>query len=394
VYQEPFLWIAGPFRAGSQLLDLSEQQATNVWKNELLSNDVCSSVCVDGHLYGFDIVDVQSKTHRPSRGSFRCIEFHTGEMSWENGSTNPWRSLSEMQRNTRIGQGGIIAVDGKLIVLNELGELILLAADHQKCSELARCSILSGELTWTAPCLYRRCVFARNQSQAVCVYVGDPSDLNDSDSLLHTADLTQQVWVDLASLLLAVEPEYAFDVPSDQWLWQWLAACLCILIIGYAATWLFQRSRFDGRFGTMPMLIVFLLGAVGTTAFGHATSEFIFTWPVCLYATFAWVNDHRTVSTGGTWRDTLRRRIPVTVLVGVCFAYFLICRRLSLVFEWAFLTGFVGAFPVFVVTRLLDRPDDPAAPTSRRRTLSRMAAVLAGLCLFFAASAAFLKWRY
>lgn len=394
VYREPFLWIAAPFRAGCRLLDLSSQPVITVWQHQCLSNDVCSSVCVDGYLYGFDIVDVQSKTHRPSRGTFRCIKLATGEICWENGSTNPWRSLSETERKTRIGQAGIIAADNKLIVLNELGELILLATDHEQCQELARCSILSGELTWTAPCLYDRCIYARNQSQAVCVYLGDPAELNNTGTLLHTNDLSQHEWFDLAGFLLAVEPEYAFDVPSDRWLWQWLAACMVILIMSYIAGWLIQRSTFDGRFGTVPALIAFVLGALGTTTLGHATGEFIFTWPVCLYATFAWVNDRPTNSTGTSWKASLRRRIPVTVLLVVCAAYFLICRRLSLVFEWAFLTGFVGAFPLFGMMRLVDRPNASELPVSYRRSLTRMVAIPAGLVLFFAASTAFLKWRY
>ncbi len=394
VYQEPFLWIAAPFRAGSRLLDLSSQPATTVWQHQHLSNDVCSSVYVDGYLYGFDIVDVQSKTHRPSRGTFRCIKFATGETCWANGSTNPWRSLSETERMTRIGQAGIIAADNKLIVLNELGELILLATDHEQCRELARCSILSGELTWTAPCLYKSCIYARNQSKAVCVYLGDPAELNHTGTLLHTSDLSQHEWFDLAGFLLAVEPEYAFDVPSDRWLWQWLAACMVILVMSCMAGWLMQRSTFDGRFGTVPALIAFVLGAFGTTTLGHATGAFIFTWPVCLYATFAWVNDRPTNSTGTSWNTSLRRRIPVTVLLVVCAAYFLICRRLSLVFEWAFLTGFAGAFPLFAIMRLLDRPSASELTVSYRRLLIRMVAILAGLVLFFAASTAFLKWRY
>ena len=394
VYQKPFLWIAAPFRAGSRLLDLSNQPVTTVWQNQRLSNDVCSSVCVDGYLYGFDIVDVQSKTHRPSRGTFRCIEFATGETCWENGSTNPWRSLNEMERKARIGQAGIIAADNKLIVLNELGELILLATDHERCQELARCSILSGELTWTAPCLYEGCIYARNQSKAVCVYLGDPGELNDTGTLLHTSDLSQHEWFDLAGFLLAVEPEYAFDVPSDRWLWQWLAACMVIMTIGYVVGWLTQRSTFDGRFGNVPALVAFVLGALGTTTLGHATGEFIFTWPVCLYATFAWVNGHTAISTGTTWKDVVRRRIPVTVLLLVCAAYFLICRRLSLVFEWAFLTGFVGAFPLFAIMRLLDRPSEPGVPVAARCSLIRVVVILTGLVLFFAASTAFLKWRY
>jgi hypothetical protein len=111
IFQEPHLWISGPFRSGSHLLTLpqvgdaprtdgtasSRSNTANipafetVWKSRTLSNDVTSSVLVDGFLYGFDIFDAQSKTHRPSRGIFRCVEFLTGEERWAVGTGRPQR---------------------------------------------------------------------------------------------------------------------------------------------------------------------------------------------------------------------------------------------------------------------------------------------------------------
>lgn len=89
IYREPYLWISGPFRSGSRLyeipenLDSKEQQ---VWTSRIMSNDVVSSVLVNDSIYGFDIFDVQSKTQRPSRGMFRCIDFLTGEEKWSQGT--------------------------------------------------------------------------------------------------------------------------------------------------------------------------------------------------------------------------------------------------------------------------------------------------------------------
>ena len=64
IYQEPFLWLSAPFQAGSELLELTSNsqdgendtiEMRTVWKSRLMSNDVCSSVLVDGNLYGFDL---------------------------------------------------------------------------------------------------------------------------------------------------------------------------------------------------------------------------------------------------------------------------------------------------------------------------------------------------
>ena len=142
LYDEPYLWLSGPFRGGSQLLELSlidgKFSLLPVWQSRNMSNDVMSSVLVDGHLYGFDLFEPQAKTHRASRGKFRCINFKTGEISWSNGSGRHRRKQNESdQSEPEIGQSGIVAADGKLLLLNELGELVLLKANRQRYEELA-----------------------------------------------------------------------------------------------------------------------------------------------------------------------------------------------------------------------------------------------------------------
>ena len=73
----------------------------------------------------------------------------------------------------------------------------------------------------------------------------------------------------------------------------------------------------------------------------------MFTWPVCLFVAFepvaAAVRTQRPPK-----RSSRERRLNgmrVLVFLSVCLVYFLLCRRLSLVFEWSFLIGFVGAIP-------------------------------------------------
>lgn len=90
----------------------------------LMSNDVSSSVLVDGHLFGFDLAEAQSKVHRPSHGSFKCIEFVTGKQTWTNGDPGQRRgtSFEENKRTQTIGHASIVAADGKLLLLTDLGD--------------------------------------------------------------------------------------------------------------------------------------------------------------------------------------------------------------------------------------------------------------------------------
>jgi outer membrane protein assembly factor BamB len=294
IYQEPYLWLSGPFRSRSQLLQFSEQLGRNselriVWKDSIMSNDVVSSVLVDGHVYGFDIFDVQAKTQRPSRGIFRCIDLQTGEERWAEGTGRP-NHRKNGGDPTNIGQAGIVIADGKLILLNERGELILLRATPVKCDELARTSVLSGELTWTPPVLNRGRVYVRNHSRAVCVYVGEPEFLDPGLATLSVADIPQAEYFDLAAAILTVEPEYMFDVPSNRWLFVWYGTSLAILACsGLLALGVSRCVRPNRRGITrrcVYVLTAFLAGAVGTTVLSALSREFIFTWPVCLFVAF------------------------------------------------------------------------------------------------------------
>ena len=145
-----------------------------------MSNDVCSSVLVDGFVYGFDIRDVQSKPHRPSRGQFRCIEFLTGRERWANGPANRMEHAdsppSDMPPELPIGQATVLYADGKLILFNDLGELILARANPDRYEELARSRVLGGELCWTQPMLLDGRLYVRNHSRAACLVLRDPHD--------------------------------------------------------------------------------------------------------------------------------------------------------------------------------------------------------------------------
>ncbi len=364
IFSEPHLWLSGPFRAGSQLLELSpaaeKDRIRTIWDSEVLSNDVVSSVLVDGHIYGFDLFEAQSKTHRPSRGKFRCIELSTGNVKWSQGSGRHRRSLEKSgEAAQEIGQAGIIAADGKLILLNELGDLILLRADANRCDELARASVLKGEITWTPPTLHRGRVYVRNHSRAVCVYVGEERLLRTDAPVLEVADLPQQEYRDWATLILAIEPEYAFDIPTTEWLWNWYFASFAILIVaelgGFLSKVLLRPllRKVDAR--SLGRLIAFVMGVVGTTLLSRLTGDFVFTWPVCLFVAFANaaspannepVNHHRIL-------PALTRRIPLLCFVVTSVVYFLVCRRLSLVFEWSYLAGFVAALPFLQIQKRL-----------------------------------------
>ncbi|MCA9147357.1 MAG: PQQ-binding-like beta-propeller repeat protein, partial [Planctomycetales bacterium] len=363
IYSEPYLWISSPFQAGSELLEFTsdnDQPVRTVWKSTHMSNDIFSSVLVDGAIYGFDLHEAQAKTHRPSRGTFLCQDLITGERLWSVGDPKQRYSSARSATNDepRVGHAMVIVADGKLILMNDTGELILASVDREKYEELARVSVLGGEICWSQPTLNRKRLFVRNHSRAACLYLGDPSELEQAtrELAVKTSDIPQSKYVDVAALILGVEPEYAFDIPSIEWLLSWfffsiggvLASSLVAVILArriVGVNWSYETTRWT------IWIVAFVLGALGTTFLSRWRGDFVFTWPVCIFVAF-----HTAVAQTRSRNNApvsqvarLRSAASAVMLLTSCLVYFLLCRRLSLVFEWVFLCGFVAALPFLIV---------------------------------------------
>ena len=237
IYREPYLWISSPFQSGSELLELTDDPASGtrtVWKSNDLSNDIFSSVLVGGALFGFDLRKAQAKSHRPSRGTFECLDFLSGRVHWKFGDPGLRRTQKPDSPSppTHVGHASVIVADGKLILFNDTGELILARATTDRYQELARASVLAGDICWTQPTLHGGRLFVRNQSRAACIYLREPEQLQPDvrARLLTTHDIPQKPYVDLAAMILGVEPEYAFDIPSRAWFRNWYIVSNGILV--------------------------------------------------------------------------------------------------------------------------------------------------------------------
>ena len=414
IYEEPFLWITGPFQRGSELLEISPEPrlpVRSVRQSRLMSNDIFSSVLYDGALFGFDLQEAQAKTHRTSRGIFRCVDFRSGQELWSVGNgrlqrspTNTTSDSAIMAANVAnellIGHATVLVADRKLILMSDLGELILARASREKYQELSRTTLLGGEICWTQPALSNLRLFVRNHSRAVCVYLGEPESLEPQlkKKSMPVSAIPQRKFRDIAGLLLGVEPEYLFDLPSLTWLWRWYLTSLfgilggsiaivhlCIGLFKFASRHVASREvkafswldRLDRLEIWSFRILAFVLGALGTTVLSHWTQEFIFTWHICLYV--AWQVAMANLSKRTASRNHLQRVQSIGALLFLlttCLAYFLICRRLSLLFEWAFLGGFFAAVPFHLLSKNLCRPVDTwagdtssgkNAPTGRLR---------------------------
>ena len=408
LYREPILWTSAPFQSGSRLWELTDRELPTcheVWHSELMSNDVSSSVLVDETIYGFDLAEAQSKAHRASRGSFRAIDWSTGKERWHNGESKTRRATDfETNRSQKvIGHANVLAADGKLFLLSDIGDLVLIESNPDRYVELARARVLGGEIGWASLALDRERLFVRNRSRAVCLFVGDPklASFEVRSSQLTVADLRQGQVRDF-STIIGIEPDYAMDPPTQRGLWQWYVAGACILTVAgllVATMRLFLSKRMTASSCRCAFTVTtFTLGIFVGPIASLVRNEFIFTWPVCLFITFA-VAIHRcqlrlSEHASNVKSPAKKDRLIAMLFVVTCGVYFVVCRRLSLVTQWLFLCGFPVAIPALLLDRyLLSRIEVTKRATWTSLALSWLLTQLA-FAAYFSLSACLLGIKY
>lgn len=402
IHRPPYLWISGPFRAGSRLLEITLDPPgfREVWRRKGMSNDVCSSVLVGDHVYGFDLRDVQSKVHRPTNGWFRCIEFETGDVVWTNGEENVRRRLDDATTDA-IGHASVIHADGKLVAFNDTGDLFLVEANPAACRVLSKVRVLGGRIGWTTPALVGSKIYLRSGSRTVCLELG-PESPDETTDVMRVGDLPADTSRDWTATILPVEPEFSMDAPSRAWLWDWFVWCVLLgwvaapvlagaIVLGLRAVLPENRRPGRGTFGGLRWTLALLGGLLGTTLLSGALGRFVFTWPLSLAVAFEAVC-HRLGAhkEGRGWWSFVRDRLPMLFFVLLCVAYYRLCLQLSLAFEWVFLMGFPAALPLAWWAARLGRRSDPSWRTEAARGVLSLLA----FGTFYAVGVGVLEWRY
>ncbi len=143
---DDYLFLSASYNTGAVLLRVRADGADEVWKgDDILSNHYNTSVAYQGFLYGFD--------GRQEEGArLRCVELKTGKVRW---TREPF------------GCGSMILAGGRLIILAENGDLVLVEATPEAYREQARAAVL------TRPCrapiaLAEGRLFGRDERKLVC----------------------------------------------------------------------------------------------------------------------------------------------------------------------------------------------------------------------------------
>lgn len=332
LYREPHLFTASPFRLGAKLLRLEPQgDPRTQWTSRELSNDVCSSVLSGGHVYGFDLQQLQASAHRASRGQFKCLDFLTGQERWQ---------------TDRVGQATVVVADSKLVMVNDTGTLILARVDSSAYTELARAKVLDG-ICWTPPLVYRGRVVMRSPARAICLHLGSPESFDPE----HAQSPPRSVWRFDWAALLSREPEFPHDAPTWREVGRWFVWCV-FGVFGVAGVVALIVAFFARRAAMATFVgVAFVLGLVGTTVYSVWADACILTWPASLYITF------RGTLAVIVWAEAQAvkkraRRVSRAVTLGFlafCYAYYQLCFAVGYVMAWSFLSGFLPAAPLMIL---------------------------------------------
>ncbi|HUU11307.1 MAG TPA: PQQ-binding-like beta-propeller repeat protein [Phycisphaerae bacterium] len=142
------MFISSGYNVGAALFEVSANGLKALWKNKNMRNHANNCVLWKGYLYGFD--------GQVNEGRLTCIEYKTGEKKWSEGS---------------LKAGGLMMVDGKLVLMASSGECAVVEASPDACKILGRTKILEGTC-WTQPVLVGGRIYCRNHpGDLVCLDV-------------------------------------------------------------------------------------------------------------------------------------------------------------------------------------------------------------------------------
>jgi outer membrane protein assembly factor BamB len=117
--------------------------------NKPLANHWSTPVAKNGNLYGL----FQFKQY--GVGPLKCVDITTGTVKWE---------------QPGFGPGQVILVGNQVLVLSDAGELVLVEANPERYTEVARAQVIGGKC-WSSPSIANGRIYLRSTTEAVCLDV-------------------------------------------------------------------------------------------------------------------------------------------------------------------------------------------------------------------------------
>jgi outer membrane protein assembly factor BamB len=141
---------------GGARYEMTKTGLRRVWFSESLCAHVATPILSGGCLYGFS----GQVTGKDGIGAMVCVDFATGKCLW---------------RESDIAAASYIMADGKLIIMDQKGDLVVAQVSPEGCKELGRIRVLKGRGAYefmATPVLAGGRIYCRNHAgDLVCLDV-------------------------------------------------------------------------------------------------------------------------------------------------------------------------------------------------------------------------------
>ncbi|MFM1550146.1 MAG: PQQ-binding-like beta-propeller repeat protein [Lentisphaeria bacterium] len=132
-------FVSSGYGTGAAVAQVRNGKVKKLWRNKVMRSHFNNCVFWQGYLYG---LSGKSGT----RAKLVCVDPATGDVKWQ---------------HRGIDFGSILIADGKLIILNESGNLFIADPNPEEYKELHQDRPVSGKF-WTTPTVANGCLYIRN----------------------------------------------------------------------------------------------------------------------------------------------------------------------------------------------------------------------------------------
>ena len=134
------VFVSSGYGHGCGMFEVQGGAVSERWQNKNLRAQINTPVVWQGAIYGID-GDASSKS------PLVCLDLATGAVKWQE----------------KVGGGALVLVDGKLVILSELGELLIGEASPNGFKPALRQQVL-GKRCWVQPTVANGRIFCRNNN--------------------------------------------------------------------------------------------------------------------------------------------------------------------------------------------------------------------------------------
>lgn len=120
IFHDGKLFLSGDYRAGSVMLELTDGEPKELWKDRGMRGGFQNKVIVGNYAYGFAAVRNDNQLH--------CISLTDGKLQWT--------------QDLDASYGALMAINNKLVVVNGQGKVIIAEADSSGLKSISAADVI------------------------------------------------------------------------------------------------------------------------------------------------------------------------------------------------------------------------------------------------------------